>query len=315
MASTGNALNLSSSTPLSPLLGGTGIDNGVNTLTVGANSTVNQNVGTLGTPSFKGVSLYPVGSNNNALNVNAVFNSTGSFSCTLQNVGAFGQAQTVVIPDVGASSADFIMSSTAGSGQFVNSGYFQVNSGNIYIGNGGGAHSLICYPAGASAGYLAVNATNNATGNFTTTLTNATAVAQNQTITIPDCGASTGKVLLTSTPTPQTIAANKYLTFDVGAQTGTGGGGAWNFTLTNQCGVITTGTDTLGAGGTMSFTITNANITVNSVVLANPGNNLGADSFACTVSVGAGAIGIQMLNTSGTPYTQAFQVMYMIAAL
>jgi hypothetical protein len=204
----------------------------------------------------------------------------------------------------------------SGGGQFIYSGYLQVQSDNIYIGNGGGVgHSLICYPAGASAGYLSVNATNNATGNFITNITNATAVAQNQTITIPDCGASTGEFLLTSTPTPQTIAANKYLTFDVGAQTGTGGGGVWNFTLTNQCGIITTGVDTLGAGGTLSFIITNANITANSVILANPGDNSGLTTLFCTTNVGAGTFSVQIYNSTLTPYNQAFQVVYMIAAL
>ena len=111
--STANALNLSVGTPLSGSVGGTGYSNGSNTLQIGANSKINQDCSTLGTPTFTGVSLLPTGSNNNLLNINAVFNSTGSFSCTVQNVGAFGQAQTLVIPDVGASSADFVTTKSA----------------------------------------------------------------------------------------------------------------------------------------------------------------------------------------------------------
>ena len=43
--------------PLSPANGGTGVNNGTNTLTVGANSTINQNVSTSGTPTFSNVQL------------------------------------------------------------------------------------------------------------------------------------------------------------------------------------------------------------------------------------------------------------------
>lgn len=43
--------------PLSPANGGTGENNGTNTLTVNANSTINQDVSTTGTPTFSSVTL------------------------------------------------------------------------------------------------------------------------------------------------------------------------------------------------------------------------------------------------------------------
>jgi hypothetical protein len=259
---------------------------------------------------------YPAAANSGQLLWTATNNSSGNYNTIITNDSAVAQNQTISIPDSGASSASFILNNIAGSGQFINSGYLQVESGNIYIGNTGGAHSLICYPSGSNGGLFAINATTNATGNFSTTLTNASAVAQNQTITIPDSGSSTGTVLLTNAATPQVVAPNNYLTFDVGVQTGTGGGGVWNFTLTNQCGILTTGTDVLGGSGTLSFVVTNPNITTNSVVIVNPGNNLGASTFSCTSSVSAGSIGIQLYNISLTQtYTQAFQVVYMIVSL
>lgn len=53
--STNNALNVNSSTPLSPEDGGTGVNNTTHTLTVSANSSINQNVTTIGNPTFQGV--------------------------------------------------------------------------------------------------------------------------------------------------------------------------------------------------------------------------------------------------------------------
>lgn len=259
---------------------------------------------------------YPSAANSGQLLWTATNNSLGNYNTTITNTSSVAQAQTISIPDSGTSSASFILNSTAASGQFIYTGYLQVESGNIYIGNTGGTHSLVCYPAGSSNGLLSINATTNSTGNFSTTLTNASAVAQNQTITIPDSGASTATVLLTSSATPQTMAVNKYLVFDVGTQTGSGGGGVWNFTLTNQCGIITTGSDTLGPTGSLSFIVTNANVTANSVIIANPGNNSGATSFSCIVAASAGTFLVQLYNISPTlTYTQAFQVHYMIVSL
>jgi len=53
--STNNALNVNPSTPLAPDDGGTGVSNGSNTLTVSANSSIDQNVTTIGNPTFQGV--------------------------------------------------------------------------------------------------------------------------------------------------------------------------------------------------------------------------------------------------------------------
>lgn len=50
-----NSLNLNTITPLPPSIGGTGVSNGTNTLTINANSVIDQDVSTAGLPSFDSV--------------------------------------------------------------------------------------------------------------------------------------------------------------------------------------------------------------------------------------------------------------------
>ena len=52
MSTTNNSLNVNPTTPLSPADGGTGVNNSTNTLTVTANSDINQDVRTSATPTF-----------------------------------------------------------------------------------------------------------------------------------------------------------------------------------------------------------------------------------------------------------------------
>ena len=50
-----NSLNINSSTPLTPARGGTGVSNGTNTLTITANSFINQDVRTSASPAFQAI--------------------------------------------------------------------------------------------------------------------------------------------------------------------------------------------------------------------------------------------------------------------
>lgn len=73
-----------------------------------------------------------------------------------------------------------------------------VNAGLIQSGlsTGGVAGQFLAYSATAAHGYLSMAAAVNATGNFNTIVTNATAIAQTQTLSIPDTGAATGNFIL-----------------------------------------------------------------------------------------------------------------------
>ena len=77
--------------PISPANGGTGINNSTNTLSIGANSSINQNVSTTAVPAF--------------LNANLALVNQTSTTVTLSNVSDYyqyctgGSVQAVVLPD------------------------------------------------------------------------------------------------------------------------------------------------------------------------------------------------------------------------
>lgn len=73
-----------------------------------------------------------------------------------------------------------------------------VNAGLIESGlvGGGITGEFLAYPTTASEGYLALLAVSNASGNFHTIISNAAAIGQSQTISIPDTGAATGNFIL-----------------------------------------------------------------------------------------------------------------------
>lgn len=78
----------SSGSPLSPATGGTGINNGVNTLTVSANSTINQNVSTTAAPTFLSVNVgnlisSPASSQASSLALGAVYQNTFGYDIVL----------------------------------------------------------------------------------------------------------------------------------------------------------------------------------------------------------------------------------------
>lgn len=85
--------------------------------------------------------------------------------------------------------------------------------GNISAGASGTAGVLNSFPAAATSGKLVLAAVTNASGNFNTTISNASAIGQSQVITIPDSGAATAKFLLdTGTNATATITTGTVTT-------------------------------------------------------------------------------------------------------
>lgn len=143
--------------------------------------------GTAGT-----LASFPSAASKGSLVVAAVAN-TGNTLTTISN-SAMGQASVISIPDPGASTANFIVSASAGT-QHVTTGSVSVDAGNIAAGSSGHAGTVSSFPGTASKGSLALVAVNN-TGNTVTTISNA-AMGQASVVTIPDPGAATGNFLVT----------------------------------------------------------------------------------------------------------------------
>ena len=136
-------------------------------------------------------------------------------------------------------------------------------TGNVVAGSSGHAGTVTSYPSTATEGSLILAAVSNATGNFTTSISNAAAVAQNQVVTIPDGGAATSNFLLNSGV--QSMASGSDLKLDKG--TGTVSAGA--VTISHQAGVITTTSLATAAGSSATVTLTNTLIATTSVVLVS----------------------------------------------
>jgi len=112
------------------------------------------------------------------------------------------------------------------------------------LGTGGSPGSLISFPTTTGKGSLIVAASDNATGSFNTTITNALAYGQSQVITIPDSGATTAKFIL-STGT-QTIGNGLTLTTPV-----IGAASATSIAFTSTSGIIGTTTNDNAAAGSV----------------------------------------------------------------
>jgi len=122
--------------------------------------------------------------------------NTGNTAVTVSNA-AHGQASVISIPDGGQAASEFIIADSAGT-QHITSGSLQVDAGDISGGllAGGFAGSLILWANTTASGNLQLLAVDNGSGDFDTVISNAAAVGQDQTITIPDSGASTANFLL-----------------------------------------------------------------------------------------------------------------------
>jgi len=142
---------------------------------------------------------YPSAAAKGYLEITGVAN-TGNTATTISNA-AMGQQSTISIPDPGASTASFIISSRAGSAtQIISTGALATTAGNMQAGSGGTAGKFISYPETALTGSFHFAAVAN-TGNTITTLSNA-AMNQASVISIPDPGAATANLLIAATNTP-----------------------------------------------------------------------------------------------------------------
>lgn len=80
-----------------------------------------------------------------------------------------------------------------------------INAGDIQAGLNASAGHFISYPAGATSGNLKLSAITNSSGNFSTTISNASAILQSQVISIPDAGASTASFILSNSLVGQSV--------------------------------------------------------------------------------------------------------------
>lgn len=177
------------------------------------------------------LTLYPATTANGNFKMLAI-NAGADFDTTISNAASVGQDQVITIPDAGAATANFILSASSAASQTISSGLSITGNNNVQTTGGGqflagssGASGFFSsYPTTAAKGTLDLKAVDNATGDFDTTISNATAVAQDQAITIPDSGAATANFLLDTGAAnilakQQFVGLSNVLTFGTGTWT------------------------------------------------------------------------------------------------
>ena len=240
---------------------------------------------------------FPTTTGKGSLIVAATDNATGSFNTTISNASAVAQSQVITIPDCGATTANFIISSLTGTGttQHITAGSLEIDAGNFAV-NG----LLVLYPATPTDGQLIIAATNNTSGNFATSLTNAVAIGQAQTISIPDSGASTANFILSSNAAgTQNISGALTLSSVAVATTANNtftpamefGGGNTGITYSNQTGWYS------HVGATVTFSL--------QVSLTSKGSSTGTATIINLPVAGRAGIAIQnlVLTVNGPTWT------------
>ena len=239
----------------------------------------NIQAGLSGTAGY--LASFPGTASKGSLEVKAVAN-TGNTVTTISNA-AMGQASVVSIPDPAAATANFLLSASAGT-QHITAGALQVDAGSISSGlAAGGFVGLIeAFPTTASSGFIAIQGAVNGSGNFGTTISNATTQAQSQVISIPDSGATSANIILSKSVGTQHITSGS-LEVDAGSLI---------------AGIATGGT----AGGLTLYPATASN---GSLVMAPVGN---AGNFAATIS-NISSLGQASIYTMPDPANAAAQFM------
>ena len=147
---------------------------------------------------------------------------------------------------------------TGGTGVTATTGNVVATAGNVIAGSSGNAGTVGSFPATATSGELILAAVTNASGNFNTTISNASSVAQSQVVSIPDSSSATANFIVSKS------AGTQHIT--TGA-------------LQVDAGIVSSGISTGGiAGGLTLYPTTASN---GSLKLAPVGN---AGNFAATVS-------------------------------
>lgn len=163
---------------------------------------------------------------------------------------------SVTLPTI----VNHLIVSTNTTGSLANLTGTAINNGTIQSGlaAGGIVGDFVAYPTTTLSGFLAFKPAVNSSGNFNTTVSNATAVAQTQVVSIPDSGAATANFILSKTTGTQHIT--------VGA-------------LQVDAGIVSSGIATGGtAGGFVAYPATTTNGSFAFTPVGNAGN------FAATVS-------------------------------
>ena len=181
----------------------------------------NIQAGLSGTAGY--LASFPSTASKGSLRVTAVAN-TGDTLTTISNA-AMGQATVMTIPDPGATTANFIVSKTSGT-QHITVGGLEVDAGALIsgIGTGGFVGLVKAFPTTATSGFVAMQAAVNGSGDFGTTISNATTQGQAQVITIPNAGAATANFLLDTGAAnilamQQFVGISNVLTFGTGTWT------------------------------------------------------------------------------------------------
>lgn len=139
-----------------------------------------------------------------AIKVVPVANSAASSLLTITNA-SMGQATTLTIPDAGASTASFVL--TSGTAATLAVTTLTVTTVNARA--SGTAGTLNVFPATAANGKMIIAAVD-AGGAYNTTISNS-AMGQSSVVSIPDPGAATSKfVLQDGTNTAVSVANLKY---------------------------------------------------------------------------------------------------------
>lgn len=198
----------------------------------------NIQAGLSGTAGF--LASFPATAATGSLHLTAASNA-GNTITTITNASQ-AAARTYTIPDGGQVASNFLLSDSATT-QTINTGSFVVAQGNITAGSSGHAGTLTSFPATAANGSLILAAVN-AGGAFNTTISNGT-MGQSTVYTLGDIGATTGGIVVATTPIRMKSVAAAAVAGGAAAQTitdafsttGSNIVGNWN-TQTNAASVL-----------------------------------------------------------------------------
>ncbi len=192
---------------------------------------------------------------------------------TVVSLAQISSPGDVVLPTI----ANHIIVSTDTVGTLANLTGTAINNGTIQSGllAGGVVGAFVAYPTTTLSGFLELLPVVNSSGNFNTIISNAAAIAQTQTLSIPDSGASAANFIVSKTTGTQHIT--------VGA-------------LQVDAGVISSGLATgPTAGGFIAYPATTTTGSLRLTPVSNVGN------FAASISnvVGLGQASVYTLPDPG----------------
>lgn len=156
-------------------------------------------------------------------------NSVGNTVTQITNASQ-AAARVYTIPDGGQSASSFLLTDSSGTQTIATGslaltlGNITASAGNLVAGSTAAAGSVTSFAGTGANEFLRLAAINNAGGDFSVTVSNASSIGQSQTISIPDAGAATANFLL-DTGAANIIAQQEFvgisnvLTFGTGTWT------------------------------------------------------------------------------------------------